>query len=122
MGGNAEFSDQIEVKEKVESLWAKVFQSSNNVLHQHKIFGFTGIELIPQPNIHERLVLLQVLSAIIDVLLNSAGGVLEYEQQRQLLNAKSQITTMEQLATALKGNNQSDYEAAVAALELQTVI
>lgn len=113
------FSEK-EIKEKVELLWTKVFDSSNKVLHQSKKFGFAGIDKIPTPNIHEMLITLQMFSAVIDVLLTNAESVgLEYEVTRQLLNAKAQITTMEQLASALKAGNRDDYEVAVEALQKQ---
>ncbi len=123
MQGTEDFFGEKPVQEKVEALWAKIFESSNKVLHQHKVYGFSGIEVIPSPNVHEMLMALQVLSAVIDVLYAHAGKVdLPYEQQRQLLNAKAQITTMEQLASALKAGAREDYEAAVASLEQQAVI
>jgi hypothetical protein len=124
MGGDKEFFGEEIVRQKVEQLWTKVFESSNKVLHQHKVFGYTGIAVIPSPSIEERIFTLQVFSTLIDFLLNADGKVgvdLDYDQTRQLLNAKSQITTMEQLAAALKANNRQDYDVAVAALERQAV-
>lgn len=123
MTGNQEFFDQEEVKKKIENLWAKVFEDSNKVLHQHIKFGYDGVLVAKDPTIHERVLGLQLFSAVIDVLINSsnAGVELEYEQTRQLLNAKSQITTMEQLAAALIAKNQADYYTAVAALDKQAV-
>lgn len=124
MAGNTEFFAQEIVKQKIEDLWSKVFESSNKVLKEHKVYGFTGIAVIPDPNVHERLVALQVFSAVIDVLLNAskAGMELEYEQTRQLLNAKSQITNMERVAAALTAENREDYDVAVEALDKQLVI
>jgi hypothetical protein len=124
MGEQQGFFNQADVIHKVESLWAKVFENSNKVIFQHIKFGFDGVASASDPTIHDRILGLQLLSAIIDVLLNSkdAGVVLEYEQQRQLFNAKLQITSMEQLAAAILAKNQDDYDKAVAALDKQTVI
>lgn len=104
---------------KVEQLWAKVFESSNRVLHQHAKYGFDGFADVPRPNVHDMLVTLKLLSAVIDVLLTTE---LPYEQSRQLLNAKVQITNMERLALALTAGSRDDYDAAVEALERQAVI
>lgn len=117
------FFGQKAVIEKIEELWSKVFHNSGKILLQHIKFGFDGVSVATDPTIHERILSLQVFSAIIDVLLNSkdAGVELEYEQQRQLLNAKLQITTMEQLAAAILAKNQADYDRAVEALDKQAV-
>lgn len=118
------FFGQKEVIAKIEELWAKVFENSGKILLQHIRFGIDGVSLAADPSIHERILGLQVFSAIIDVLLNSkdAGIELEYAQQRQLLNAKLQITTMEQLAAAILAKNQADYDRAVDALDRQAVL
>jgi hypothetical protein len=116
----AQFFGDATVKEKVEELWTKVFQSSSKVLHQAKKFGFSGIEIIPSPNIHEMLITLQLFTAVIEILVTNAEVAgLEYDQTRQLLNAKAQITTMEQLASALRAKNRQDFDAAVDALAKQ---
>ena len=117
------FFDQKEVIAKVEELWAKVFENSNRILYQHLKFGFDGVSRAVNPSIHDRILGLQVFSVVIDVLLNSkdAGVILEYQQQRQLLNAKIQITNMEQLAAAILAKNQADYDKAVEALDRQAV-
>lgn len=121
----SDFFDSAVVVRKIEDLWAKVFLNSNKVLSQHFKFGYDGVMTATDPTIHERMVNLQVFSAIIDVLINSATSaniVLDYEQTRQLLNAKAQITTMEQVATAILAKNKEDYEFAVEALDRQAVI
>lgn len=118
--GLKEFFGDATVKDKVTELWAKVFDASNKVLHQNKVYGFGGIEIAPSPNIHDMMVTLLVLGAVIDVLYAKLD--LEYEQERQLLNAKAQITTMERVASALKARNRQDYDAAVAALDKQAVL
>ncbi|MCF8154862.1 MAG: hypothetical protein K9K35_02555 [Rhodoferax sp.] len=118
------FFGQLAVVEKINELWGKVFLNSGKILNQHLKFGFDGVSLATDPTIQDRILGLQVFSAVIDVLLNSkdAGVELEYEQQRQLLNAKLQITTMEQLAAAILAKNQADYDRAVEALDKQAVL
>jgi hypothetical protein len=115
--------DDQAIAARVETIWAKVFQNSNTVLKHAKDYGFLGMELIPSPNIHQIMLHLTVFDALIDILLANQEVVdLGYEQARQLLNAKSQLVNMEKLASALKANNQVDYDAAIAALEGQLVI
>ena len=104
--------------QKVEALWAKVFESSNKVLHQHLKFGFDGFERVPRPNVHDMLIQLQAFNALFDILLRADLG---YDNNRQLLNAKAQITNMERVALALDAQNREDYDAAVGALERQAV-
>lgn len=111
------------IKSKVDELWSKVFQESNRVLKQADDYGFLGIERIPSPNIHQILLSLKVFDALIDILLANADvAALEYDQERQLLNAKSQLVRMGRLAAALRANNREDYEKAVEELQQQAVI
>jgi len=104
--------------ERVEKLWSIVFESSNKVIHQHKKYGFDGFGEVPRPNVHDMLITMKLLSVVIDVLLTAD---LDYDQNRQLLNAKVQITNMEKLALALNAKNREDYDAAAEALEKQAV-
>ena len=123
MVGDTELIDQVQIREKVETLWAKVFQASNRVLYQHGTFGFSGIELIPSPNIHQMLNTLRLLGFAIDILVEIAPSQnLDHDSIRQLLNAKQQIANMESVAAALKIGNVDDYEAAVAVLDKQMVV
>ncbi|MFC3863711.1 hypothetical protein [Alcaligenes aquatilis] len=112
------------IKDKVEQVWAIVFQNSNTVLKQHKEYGFVGIERIPTPNIHEIVLQLRVFDAILDILLANAQDIaeVEYEQQRQLLNAKSQLVAMGQVAAALKAEKREDFEEAIDRLQKQCCI
>lgn len=104
------------VAEKVETLWAKVFESSNRVLVQHLKYGLSGFSEVPRPNVHDMLITLRVFDSVMDVL---SQLDLPYEQSRQILNAKAQITNMERVALAVEASNQADYDAAVEALDRQ---
>lgn len=110
---------QKSVSTQVEEIWNRVFESSNRVLLQHLKYGFDGYKSVPRPNVHDMLIQLQVFNAAFDVLLRADLG---YDNNRQLLNAKAQVTNMERLAFALDAGNQQDYEAAVAALDRQAVV
>jgi ABC-type lipoprotein export system ATPase subunit len=122
MAGNSPLIDQDQVKQKVEELWAKVFLNSNEVIRQHTNHGFNGVKN-GNPGIEQRIFLLHSLEAILDLLLAHAPlGELDYEQQRQILNAKQQINNMELVAAAVKANAHDDYVAAVEALERQLPI
>lgn len=108
-----------EVQERVEKLWSLVFTASAKIIKDAKIYGFTGIGQLPAPNVHDMVRHLQVFGAILDILYSFDQP---YEQQRQILNAKRQIATMEQLAAALIADKKEDYEEALAALEKQCVV
>lgn len=115
-------SQRAEITTKVGELWEKVFTNSNEVLHQNSRFGFDGVKN-GDPNIEERLFQLQVIGAALDILqASSVFGGLDYEQQRQILNAKQQITNMEMVAAAVAANQEGDYLKAVEALETQLPI
>ncbi|WP_334158441.1 hypothetical protein [Achromobacter insolitus] len=110
-----------DVIQRVETLWAKVFQSSNAIIRHAKLYGFLGIELIPSPNIHEIMLQLQAFDAVFDILLSQQGDM-HYDQAKQLLNAKSQLLIMGRVASALKANKVEDFEMAIQDLERQAVV
>lgn len=108
------------VQQRVEAIWDRVFTDSNRVLTQAKVYGFSGLAAAPNPNVHQMVVTLQIFSAVIDVLItNGANLGLPYDETRMLLNAKSQITRMEQLAAALNAGDEDGYNEAIGALEHQ---
>lgn len=122
MLGNTSLGSQQVVKQKLEQLWSKVFANSGEVLRQHVQHGFDGVKN-GNPDIEHRLQLLHDIEAFFDILLNATlFGELEYEQQRQILNAKQQINNMEMVAAAVKADKEEDYASAVATLDKQLAI
>lgn len=108
------------VQERVNKVWAEVFTASNQVLQHARTYGFLGMEVIPNPNVHQMLVTLQMLDALMDVILLRFED-LPYEEKRLIFNAKEQITRMERVAAALQENNSADFNEAIACLERQAV-
>ena len=104
---------------RIERLWAFVFRASGKILQDAKVYGFDNLGDLPAPNIHDMVRHLKIFGAIIEVLYNEAE---DYDHQRQLLNARSQITTMERVAAALEAGRREDYETAIEALDKQCVI
>lgn len=112
------FEDRV-IKERVNKVWEVVFSASNKIVVQAQKYGFHGIELIPNPNIHVILGQLRILSAVMVSIL--ASDDLGYEETRLILNAKEQLTRMELVALALQAGNREDYDKAISALERQAV-
>lgn len=111
-----------EIKQKVEEVWAKVFEASNRVLKHANNFGFSMMEIVPSPNIHEMLTTLQIFSSVLDILINHADKLgIEYDETRLMLNAREQLTRMERVAFALKANNKEDFDLWLRELERQAV-
>ncbi|MHB1299321.1 MAG: hypothetical protein ACYCY8_00450 [Burkholderiales bacterium] len=123
MGGRYEAATLLEdsdIKDKVIEVWSKVFEASNRVLKHANNFGFSLMEIVPSPNIHEMLAALQIFSSVLDILINHADKLgIEYEETRLMLNAREQLTRMERVAFALKANNKEDFDLSLAALEKQ---
>lgn len=112
--------DDQKIKIRVEAIWDKVFSDSNRVLEHARQYGFSGVTVIPSPNIHQILMTLQIFSAVIDILITHGSALgLPYDETRLLLNAKTQITRMEQLAAALNADDEDGYNEAIGALEQQ---
>lgn len=110
------FEDK-EINERVNKVWEAVFAASNKIIVQAQNYGFHGIELIPNPNIHVILGQLRILCAVMMSVLGSEH--LEYEETRLILNAKEQLTRMELVALALQAGNREDYDKAISELERQ---
>lgn len=109
-----------DVKELVAKLWNRVFAESSRVIVHAAKFGFTGMEVIPDPNIHAILVRLEVFIAVIEVLLKP--GVAEQfddEDVRLLCNSHRQMNGMKSVAAALKVDDRDGFYRAVKALETQ---
>jgi len=104
------------IKVRINKVWEEVFEASGVVITQAKKFGFLGMAIIPNPNIHQMLVTIRLLDSQIDTFI---ADDLEYEEKRLMLNAKKQLTKMEVVAAALKENNRGDFDAAMKEMETQ---
>lgn len=115
-----EFFGDINIQKNVELLWARVFEASNKVIKDAEIFGFELIGFLPNPNIHQLLMTLSVISDMLErILMLSQTGKLELGNIRLIFNAKQQILTMEQIATALNNDDRVSYDEAVDRLAKQ---
>lgn len=109
--------EDAEIKARVNKVWEDVFLASSVVIAQARKFGFLGMDIIPDPNIHQMLVTIRLLDDHIDTFIDH--DELEYNEKRLMLNAKTQLTRMELVAAALKANNREDFDSAIAELENQ---
>lgn len=109
--------DDAVIKARVNKVWEEVFLASSIVIVQAKKFGFLGMDIIPDPNIHQMLVTIRLLDDQIDTFVGH--DEIAYDEERLMLNAKKQLTKMELVATALKANNREDFDSAIAELENQ---
>lgn len=119
--GTGLFADD-DVKKKVEELWALVFRASSRVLQQHLRQGFDGVCKMASPTVEEMVRYLKFFDNVLDVLYqhNEKFGI-EYEQVRQILNARAQVANMEALMLAVKASNREDYDAIVQRIDRQAV-
>lgn len=120
---NSEFFGDDSIKLLVEELWGKVFAASNKVIRDTKVFGFNEIEVIPNPNVHQIIASLAVISNTLELIMTmDRDGVINIGDARQLINAKQQILNMEAVAIALKRKDRASYEEAVSRLHSQAQI
>jgi hypothetical protein len=102
--------------------WEEVFRTSNLVVTQSKLYGFLGIQLIENPNIHQIIESMGVMSVMLDKVMSSMGSPgtdLGHDSIRLLLNAKAQIVRLEAVAAALIAGDEVLYETAVQKLQDQ---
>lgn len=105
------------IKARVNKVWEEVFETTSIVITQSRKFGFLGMEIIPDPNIHQMLVTIRLLDNNIDTFIDNEE--LDYEEKRLMLNAKTALTKMESVANALTNNKREDFNIAIAELERQ---
>lgn len=116
----SEFFGDALIKDKVERLWHKVMESSRKFINDSKKFGFQGIEILPNPNVHQMLRSLRLADGAFEILMADADDAdLDTHDFRLIFNAKQQILHMERVATALKNKDQIGYDEAVLLLERQ---
>lgn len=108
--------DDDEIKQRVSSIWEKIFSASNVVIKHAQQYGYSGMGVLPDPNIHQMLLKIRILDQIIDVLL---GEEMEYDERRLMLNAKQQLLRMEMVAAALQADDRVRFDRVMEELERQ---
>ena len=123
MTGDEGLFVDVEVKKKVEELWALVFSASAKVLKQHLTHGYDGVCKMASPTLEEMVGKLKFFDSVLDVLyLHAEQFGLDYEQERQILNARTQVSKMEALMLAVRAGKRDDYDAIVLQIDGQAVI
>ena len=104
----------------IQQSWENVFKVSNKVIHQSGVYGFDGIELIPNPNVHQMLASLSVISGMLTNIIGILGKTsLDTESVRLLLNSQTTIGILESVASALISGERDSYDKAIADLKRQ---
>jgi hypothetical protein len=120
---NKEFLGDDAIKLFVERLWSKVFEASNKLIRDTKLFGFSEIEALPNPNVHQMLASLTVIDVVLDqIMMMDQDGTVSIGDTRLLINAKQQIFNMTMIAAALKAKDRESYDEAVRRLHDQAQI
>jgi hypothetical protein len=112
---------QAEIREKVLAVWDRVFKASNKVIQDAKNYGFLGMDVAPDPNIHTLLVSSKFLAEIVTFLVDQAEQRDDIDSVRMLLNAKAQLLRLERLANELKANNEEGFNSVLSELNAQAV-
>lgn len=111
-------------KAELDDFWARVFKVSNKVIYDAGLYGFYGMEIIPDPNIHTMMQKLNLVDTLLDNVLVHFGAresVDTYTETRLVLNAKQQILNLERVVAALKANCKEDFDNAINTLRSQAV-
>lgn len=112
---------QAAIREKVLAVWDRVFKASNKVIQDAKNYGFLGMDVAPDPNIHTLLVSSKFLAEIVTFLVDQAEQRDDIDSVRMLLNAKAQLLRLERLANELKANNEEGFNSVLSELNAQAV-
>ena len=106
-----------EISPRIEKLVNEIFTAANQVLQAHAKFGFSGIAQLANPSIEETLLFLNLIEAVLDTL--EGRSILDYDENRRVLNAKQQIWNVQNIANSLKSSNEKDYLDAIGRLDKQ---
>lgn len=114
-----QLSDDEEIKKRVRAAWSQVFTASNKILVDGKKFGFSLMEAIPDPNIHQMMVLMSFMDAGLKEIGTEFAEDLSPKESIMLLNARKQILNMEAVAVALRKNDKTAFDEAMHRLDEQ---
>lgn len=117
----ASLYDQAEIRAKTLEIWDRVFKSSNKVIKDAKDYGFLGMDVAPDPNIHRLLISSKLLAEVVTFLISQAELRDDTESARLMINAKQQLLRLELLANELKANNEDGFNRILAELNAQAV-
>ncbi|USS42737.1 hypothetical protein NFI99_11185 [Burkholderia glumae] len=104
----------------VAGAWAEVFEASNTVITQSRLFGLTGIRIIEDPNVPQILADMKILSQMLDTVVAELGNLdFDTDTVRKLLNTKEQLSKLENVAAAIVADDEKLYNEAVEKLQQQ---
>lgn len=113
------FEDEA-IKRRIFKAWGDVFGASSKVIQHSGLYGFDGMELIPNPNIHQMLKSLKVVAVMLADITDCLDEVnFDVDQIRLVINAQEQIRRMERAASGLLINDRDMFEKAIAELDGQ---
>lgn len=106
------------ISSQVEVIWGEIFQTADKILKVHLKFGFEKFNDKISPSIEDIILSLKAIEALLD----GIHHALEYSEQRLVSNAKQQILWVQDLAEALKNNDEPRYHQAIDKLTKQAVV
>jgi hypothetical protein len=106
------------VASQVEIIWGEIFQTADKILKVHFKFGFEKFSDKISPSIEDIILSLKAIEALLD----GIHHVLDYSEQRLVSNSKQQILWVQDLAEALKNNDEPRYTQAIEKLTKQAVV
>lgn len=106
------------VASQVEVIWGEIFKTADKILKVHVKFGFEKFSDKISPSIEEIILSLKAVEALLD----GIHHVLDYSEQRLVSNSKQQILWVQDLADALKNNDEPRYTQAIDKLTKQAVV
>jgi hypothetical protein len=106
------------VASQVEVIWGEVFRTADKILKVHLKFGFQEFTDKISPSIEDIILSLKAIEALLD----GIHHVLDYSEQRLVSNSKQQILWVQDLAEALKYNDEPRYTQAIEKLTKQAVV
>ncbi|MDD3884531.1 MAG: hypothetical protein PHW66_06300 [Gallionella sp.] len=120
MSDNVALILDVAITQKIQKSWEAVFKASSKIIQQSGLYGFDGMELIPNPNIHQMLRSLKIVSVMLTEIVDRLESLeIGTDEVRLLCNAQEQIARMERVSLALISNDRELFDLAIQDLESQ---
>lgn len=107
-----------ELADLISEIWHKVIGQVNRLIQAHERFGFVRFEEGLNPSLPDVVKALEIVDFALTQFYGS--GLLEYDEQRNALNAKQCILKIKMLAVAIEKQDAEQFERLMEELRSQS--
>lgn len=108
------------IKQLITTAWEGIFKTSGKVIQHSGLYGFDGMALIPNPNIHQMMRSVKILAGMIAEIVDTLDAAnVEPDYRRLVINTQEQVRRLERVASALIADDREVFNEAIEDLKKQ---